>query len=38
VIVPDAPPLPPGRHALRVRLSGREGTVLAPPAWERGGG
>jgi hypothetical protein len=35
VLVLEAPRLPPGPHRLRVRLRGREGTVLAPPAWER---
>ncbi|HVR71474.1 MAG TPA: VWA domain-containing protein [Vicinamibacteria bacterium] len=37
VLVLEAPRLPPGRHPLRVRLGGREGTVLAPPSWERRG-
>jgi VWFA-related protein len=35
VLVLEAPPLGPGPHALRVRLAGRKGTVLAPPSWER---
>lgn len=37
VLVLEAPRLPPGRHRLRIRLTGREGTVLAPPSWERHG-
>jgi VWFA-related protein len=37
VLVLEAPRLPPGRHTLRVRLAGRDGTVLAPPSWESKG-
>jgi VWFA-related protein len=37
VLVLEAPRLPAGPHRLRVRLNGRDGTVLAPPSWERRG-
>ncbi len=37
VLVLEAPRLAQGPHRLRVRLAGREGTVLAPPSWERRG-
>jgi VWFA-related protein len=37
VLVLEAPRLVPGSHPLRVRLAGRKGTVLSPPAWERRG-
>lgn len=35
VLVLEAPRLEPGPHALRIRLVGRDGSVLAPPTWER---
>jgi VWFA-related protein len=37
VLVLEAPRLEPGPHALRIRLVGRDGSVLAPPTWERRG-
>jgi hypothetical protein len=35
VLVLEAPRLAPGPHALRVRLVGRDGSVLTRPTWER---